>query len=177
MGNSVMMLNLGNIYPWASYKQHGTESRRWEKSEHDRDAWCHDTFPAERHTWISKRYAGDGAEIDAFPIGCPMQLGLKRGRLSDISLALNVSHGSTEVLVDLKLTWHANSKTSRLISDKLFTLDLPDHFTDSRSFIPYNCTIHYMDKSLQMSDHHTSILFFPKVGSTQLLYLECLCTL
>lgn len=29
-------------------------------------------------TWVSKRYAGDGAQIDALSIRCPMQLGFKR---------------------------------------------------------------------------------------------------
>lgn len=101
IGNNVMMLRLGNTHPWVPYKPHGTKSTWWEKREHDRHPWCHDMIPGERPTWISKRYTGDGAEIDAFPIGCPMQLLLKRGRSSDISLTTNVNRCLTEVLINL----------------------------------------------------------------------------
>lgn len=31
-------------------------------------------------TWVSKRYAGDGAQIDALSIRCPMQLGFEKSR-------------------------------------------------------------------------------------------------
>lgn len=31
-------------------------------------------------TWVSKRYAGDGAQIDALSICCPMQLGFEKSR-------------------------------------------------------------------------------------------------
>lgn len=47
---------------WTWWKKQGGGSEWW---------W---TVP----TWVSKRYAGDGAQIDALSVRCPMQLGLKR---------------------------------------------------------------------------------------------------
>lgn len=38
-------------------------------------------------TWVSEGNAGDWAEIDALSIGCPMQLGLKRARVTGIATA------------------------------------------------------------------------------------------
>lgn len=132
-----MMLSLGNTHWWAPYKQHGTKSTWWVKREHDRHSWCHDRIPAERPTWISKRYTGDGAEIDAFPICCPMQLGLKRGRSSDISLTMNVNRRVIEVLINL-ICYILNIQTAMLPTGQIsYTRSL--HITDFHSlerFIP-----------------------------------------
>lgn len=43
-------------------------------------------------TWVSKRYAGDGAQIDALSIRCPMQLGLKRAGRKEGSLSSCTGH-------------------------------------------------------------------------------------
>lgn len=61
------------------------QSTRWIKRKKRKEK-CGAGGGSERHgewagpTWVSERYAGDGAQIDALSVCCPVQLGFEKSR-------------------------------------------------------------------------------------------------
>lgn len=61
--------------------QHGDQKNKQIKKREmvaggDLNSWAGWAVP----TWVSERYAGDGAQIDALSVRCPVQLGFEKSR-------------------------------------------------------------------------------------------------